>query len=167
MPASYPRRPRSSMDTKPREIYGEQGHLFEFLAEPAVIGRKNAPALDIGPELLGALNQSIREAREQGWSRDHIADRMTLALGGEITVNVRQLNSWTAASREQHRFPLEYLAAFCWATSSTHPLEVVMRALGLELVDAREAAAKRLGEMQIEQARLRRESAALTKRLGG
>lgn len=165
MSASYPRRPRPSPDKHRRDLSNlGQGELFELLSEPAVIGSKNAPALDLGPELIGALNQSIREARAQGLSRDHIADRMALCLGQPVTV--RQLNAWTATSREQHRFPLEFLAAFCWASSSTHPLEVILHALGFDLVDAREAAAKRLGEMQIEQARLRRESGALMKKLG-
>lgn len=166
MPASYPRRPRPSLEKPAPAFASNQGELFGLLAQPSVLESPNAPALDIGPELIGALNQSIREARQLcNWSRDHIADRMALCLGQPVTV--RQLNSWTAASREQHRFPLEFLAAFCWATRSTHPLVVVLRAIGFDLVDAREAAAKRLGEMQVEQARLRRESAALTKKLGG
>lgn len=167
MSSSYPRRPAASLDKHGSAFCSDpQIDLFGLLTQPAVIDAPNAPALDLGPELIGALNQSIREARQlHNWSRDNIVDRMALCLGQKVTK--RQLDSWTAASREEHRFPLEFLAAFCWATNSTHALAVVARAIGFDLVDARDLAAKHLGEMQVKRAQLARESAALTKRLGG
>ncbi len=128
---------------------------------------RNAPALDIGPELMGAINTALREARALGYSRERIVDRMNACLHDrERALTLRQLNSWTASSKEHHPFPLDCLAAFSWATSCAEPLRVLARALGFDLVDAREQAAKELGEMQVELARLRRKSGELTKQLG-
>ena len=166
MTASYPRRPTPSLASAASDFASLQGQLFARLEAEPVLGSRNAPALDIGPELQGAINQAIREARQAGNGRERLVDRMNLALGADL-ITKRQLDSWTANSKEQHRFPLEYLAAFCWATGSDAPLRVLASALGYDLVDAREAAAMRLGEMQLEQARLRRESGALLKQLGG
>ena len=145
MTASYPRRPTPSLASAASDFASLQGQLFAR---------------------LGAINQAIREARQAGNGRERLVDRMNLALGADL-ITKRQLDSWTANSKEQHRFPLEYLAAFCWATGSDAPLRVLASALGYDLVAAREAAAMRLGEMQLEQARLRRESGALLKQLGG
>lgn len=146
----------------------QQPDLFAGLAEPAVIGRANAPDLDIGPELIGAIHEAQRQAREQlRAGRERIAERMTLALpelGREITK--RQLDAWMADSKEFHELPARYLPALCWALGSEEPLRVIARALGYELVDARESALKELGESQIGIARLRRKVGALTKRLG-
>ena len=166
MSASYPRSPGRSPEKAAPAFSSEQGELFGLLAQPSVLEAPNAPALDLGPELVGALNHSIREARQlYNYSRENIVDRMALCLGQPVTK--RQLDAWTATSREQHRFPLEFTAAFCWATRSAHVLTVIAEAIGFEMVDAQEAAAKQLGEIEVERYRLRRKSAALTKRLGG
>lgn len=167
MGASYSRRSATSPEKSGAAFSGVQGDFFRHLDEPSVIARPNAPALDIGPELMGAINTAIREARKNTYGRDRVVDRINACLAGsERAITKRQLDSWTAASKEHHPFPLDVLAAFCWATGCDEPLRVLARALGFDLVDAREQAAKKLGEMQIELARLKRQSGALTKRLG-
>ena len=168
MSASYPRRLATSPAKARRDFSTVQGDFFQHLDEPSVLTRPNAPALDIGPELLGAINTALREARAQGYGRERVVDRMNSCLvDHDRKLTLRQLNSWTANSKEHHPFPLDCLAAFSWATGSDEPLRVLARALGFDLVDAREQAAKQLGEMQVELARLRRKSGALTKQLEG
>lgn len=140
-----------------------QGDLFQRLEAPA------APAvdLDIHFELLGALTHAIREAKARGLSRARIVDAMNRLLPDlEDPVTERQLNAWTAASKEHHHFPARYLAAFCAATECDLPLRTLANALGLDLVDGREAAAKRLGESLVQSARLKREQRELTRSLG-
>lgn len=145
-----------------------QGDLFPALADQAVIGRPNAPDLDLGPELLGAVHSALRAAKARGLSRDRIADRMNAALPDlEKPITKRQIDAWMAASKEFHDIPARYLAALCWALESEEPARVIVQALGLGLVDAREAAAKELGEAQVQIARLRRKSGFLAKTLGG
>lgn len=161
--------PQLSVAKRSRKIASDlaQSDLFPTLSAPGVMDNPNARDLDIGPELLGALNTSLRAARDQGLSRDRVIDRANTTLPELPKVlTKRQLDCWTAASREFHELPARYLPALCWATGSDEPLRVLARALGYELVDARESAAKRLGEAHVQIASLRREVAALTKGLG-
>lgn len=167
MSRGYARAGSGSPEKSAPNFSAIQGRLFDDLAGPAVVGRANAPALNVWPELLGEISRALREARDAGLSRERIVDRMNAALPDEPRpMTKRQLDAWTASSKEEHRFPLEYLPAFCWATCTSEPLRVLARLLGYELVDARERAAKRLGETQIEIARLRREAGDITRKLG-
>jgi hypothetical protein len=161
--------PRRASLAKPRSVFASdhQADLFPELTRPPVMDSANARDLDIGPELLGALNTALRAARDRGLSRERVIERANQCLpeaGKALTK--RQLDCWTAVSREHHELPARYLPAICWATGSDEPLRVLARALGYDLVDAREAAAKRLGEAHVAISGLRREVAALTRRLG-
>lgn len=168
MSASSHRRTPGSPEIPQRNFSTIQGDLFGRLAEPSRLHADNGGDLDIGAELMGAVHRALRESRDHGLSRERIADRMNLALPHlKRPISKRQLDAWTAASKEHHELPSRYIAAFCWATGSEEPLRVTARALGFDLVDAREAAALELGEAQVQIARLRRKSGALTKTLGG
>lgn len=142
----------------------DQADLFQQLAEPAT---PTAPAdLDLGPELLGAIHTALRLARGKGISRERVVDAMNRLLPElDRKITLRQLNAWTATSKEFHEFPARYLPAFCVATDCDLPQRVLAQAVGLDLVDARESAAKALGETQIQIGRLRRQAAALTRSL--
>lgn len=123
--------------------------------------------LDIHFELLGAINTALRQARSDGMSRQRIVDAMnTLLPEMQHPITLRQLNAWTAASKEYSEFPARYLPAFCAATDCELPVRVLAQAITHELVDACEFAAKQLGETQIEAARLRRAARALERQLG-
>lgn len=151
-----------------RNFSGDQGDLFKRLeAEP-----EPGADLDIHFELLGAITACLREARGRGLSRERIVERMNELLpeaahdDGRPPVTKRQLDAWTANSKEYSEFPARFLPAFCVAVDSAFPLAVLAGAIGRELVDAREAQAKRLGEAQIDAARLKREARQLLKILG-
>ena len=76
-----------------------------------------------------ALNLSLKSAlRSAPKSRDMVADEMTQLLGVEIAIGT--INNWVADSHP-HRIPVEYLPAFCVATCSTEPLEVLNTAAGV------------------------------------
>lgn len=154
---------RRSREKARRDFSSDQPDLFLSLDDSPV-----PPAdLDLGPELLGAIHSALRAARSRGLSRERVVDRMN-ALLPDIArpITLRQLNAWTAQSKEFSEFPARYLAAFCAATESDLPLHVLAQALHLELIDARASVARRLGECRIEEARLRREQRELSRRLG-
>lgn len=160
---SHKHRPASPANRR-GNFSSDQGDLFRQLETEPVTGED----LDIHFELLGAITACLREARGRGLSRERIVDRMNELLpeaGRPITK--RQLDKWTANSVEFSEFPARYLPAFCAAVESPLPILVLARALGRELVDAREAKAMRLGEAQVEVGRLRREAQRLVKELGG
>jgi len=69
-------------------------------------------------------------------SREQITERMTQTTGDEITVNM--LNAWTAESKKQHRFPLEYAAAFCQAVGNTKLLDYLLQEMGLVAISEKE-----------------------------
>ena len=143
----------------------DQGDFFPGLAEPWDAG--NAPALELGAELLGALCGALREARDRGLGRERVVDRMNLCLAPDQRITLRQLNTWTAPSAEDKRFPAEYLPAFCWATGSMAPFAVLRGPIHHEPIDRRDQLAAELGRAEVEAARLRRSANDLRKRLGG
>lgn len=160
------RRPRGVSLTRNRDSFAsDQPDLFQHLSEPA----RPAPGadLDLGPELLGAIHTALRMARTRGLSRERIVEAMNRHLPElvERPITLRQLNCWTASSKEFSEFPARYLPAFCSATDCDLPLRVLAQALGRELIDARDLVAKQLGETQAELCRLRREANALTRSL--
>ena len=66
-------------------------------------------------DIATAIRQAVSEAiRTSGRSRWQIAAAMSECLGREITK--AQIDSFSAESKEGHRFPLEYVPAFCHAT---------------------------------------------------
>lgn len=149
-----------------RRFSSEQGDLFQQLREPEPVGAA-AVDLDLGDELRGAISGAIRRARQRGLSRERIVDAMNLRLP-ELPrpITPRQLDAWTAASKEFSEFPLRYIAAFCAAVDDISPLVVVLTSLGLEAVDARDAKALRLGELTVRAAALSREARVLKQELG-
>ena len=143
----------------------DQGDFFPGLAEPWDAG--NAPALDLGAELIGALCGALREARDRGLGRERVVDRINLCLAPDQRITLRQLNTWTAPSAEGKRFPAEYLPAFCWATGSLAPFAALLAPIHHEPIDRRDQLAAELGRAEVEAARLRRSANDLRKRLGG
>lgn len=139
---------------------------FFLAAEPSALLSQVPPDLEIGAEVLGWLTRAIREARNQGLSRARIVDRMNAALPGlERPITERQLNAWTASSKEFHDMPARVLLAFCWACMTDMPLRALSAAGGYGLVDAKENAARELGETLIQQDALRRRRRALEQQL--
>ncbi|WP_421793537.1 hypothetical protein [Hydrocarboniphaga effusa] len=150
------------------DFSSKQTELFSQLENPNRLDSPNASNLDIHHELMGACHAALKEARERTWTRERVVDRMNQALPeGEKPITLRKLNSWMADSKEFHDMPARYLPAFCWATGSDEPLRALGHALGLALVDERELAVQRLGDLQVQGFRQRRETAALLKTLGG
>jgi len=150
-----------------REISSNQGDLFPGLDQPPVIHRQNAPDLTVAAEFLGAVDAAMRRAKSRGLSRARIADRMNLALPGmKKAITERMVNSWMADSKEFHKIPAEYLPAFCWAVEEDGAIDVLVRAIGNAMVDAREVATQELGEAHLEVAVQRRRIADLSRRLG-
>lgn len=70
-------------------------------------------------------------------SRYQICARMSEILDYEITVNM--LNSWTAESHDQHRFPAEFLPALCNVIGSYEPIKVLIERTGHFLMPGEEA----------------------------
>ncbi|MCL4514708.1 MAG: hypothetical protein M1379_03850 [Firmicutes bacterium] len=109
--------------------------LFDFIAEAAVV-QENRPqpgSLVMGPQVKELLSQALKKTSFKRWE---IAGRMGEYADAEITESM--LNSWTADSKEGHRFPVEYLPAFCWATGDYELIEAIVKACGCYLIKSEE-----------------------------
>ncbi len=136
------------------KITPNQLDIFQQL-ETDPLTAMNADDLDIHFELLGAIKAAIKEARRHGLSRDHIVQRINDSLPElDKAITLRQLNAWTAKSKEHSEFPACYIPAFCWATGCDAPLRVLAGALLYDLMDQRHALASQLGENLIKASQL-------------
>lgn len=142
--------------------------MFQQLETPVLEQEAdNAPDLDIQPELMGAVNTAIRLAKQSGYSRDRIIERMNQCLADSSEkVTKRQLNAWTAASKEFHNMPARYIPAFCWATQCELPLKVLAQSLLLDLVDGRDQLVLQLGQNALQAAQISRQSRGIKTLLG-
>lgn len=145
-----------------------QPDLFQHLDAAPLGAQSDAPDLTLNVELIAALRAALRDARAlYGYSRERVVDRMNACLDRTDQVTVRQLNAWTAVSQEKKNFPSAWLPAFCWATRSLGPFQALLHPLGFEPADQADRMAQRLGELELECARLRRERTHIKHRLGG
>jgi hypothetical protein len=117
----------------------KQMDLFDITAgNEAIFQPRREPkpgSLGIGPSVKELLSTALKGVAYKRWE---IAGRMSEYVGAEITESM--LNSWTAESKEQHRFPLEYLPAFCWATGCYDLADMVVRACGCCMIRSEEVA---------------------------
>lgn len=106
--------------------------------------------LAIAPEIRAALTRSIKQCRQSRW---HIAARMSELLDTEISKYI--LDTWTAESKEGHRFPLEYLPAFIEATNDSTLLEILCSYSGGYFVQSTDHLRLELGRLQDAERRLK------------
>lgn len=90
---------------------------------------------------------------------------MSLLTGTKVTE--RRINAFTAESREDFRFPLELLRAFCVATGDFSLIQQLAESLGLHLITEQESALLDLGREYLRQKRASENVAKLEQRLRG
>jgi hypothetical protein len=91
---------------------------------------------------------------------------MSVDLGVQVTK--AQLDSWTADSKAHtHRIPASYLPAFCRATNSNHPIELLAQELGLWVADQRHRLLAVRGQLAEQKRQLQQRERALQALLGG
>lgn len=127
----------------------EQLSLFDVIKEQQKAGRDvmmEAGSMNISTRLREELSKGLRQCR---CSRYEVAARMSEVTGCEISKS--QLDSWTAESKESHRFPAEYLPAFCAVTGYKEPLRMMATLIQCYLLESEEALLSELG--RIDQAK--------------
>jgi len=104
----------------------KQRSLFDLIKEGREENERPAPgSLNIDIEFRELISQSLKECR---YSRYIVAGKMSELTGVEITKTM--LDSWTAESKEYHRFPAIFLPAFCVVTSTLNPLDFLSQKAG-------------------------------------
>jgi hypothetical protein len=117
-------------------IDSNQLTLFDIL--------KNYQDQNSNTKPVGSFNidRSFREAisaalKQCPLSRYQVAARMSELTDMDITKTM--LDSWTADSKEQHRFPVIFLPAFCEAVGCTEPLKMIGALVGVFVLPGPEA----------------------------
>ncbi len=93
--------------------------------------RHPAGSLDIDRRFRAAVSEAIKGCP---LSRYEVAAKMSELVGVEITESM--LNSWTAESKEQHRFPAIFMPAFFEVTKTTWPYRVLANPVGLYIMES-------------------------------
>lgn len=153
------------MKRKKGEAYG-QLTIFDLIKEDEEKAKEEiAPgSMGIGNRLRNELSEGLRRCM---LSRYEVASKMSELIGAEITKSM--LDSWTAESKEYHRFPSEYLPAFCAVTGHKEPLRMMARMIKCYLLEGKEALLAEVGQIdQMKRELVKREKAVrnLLERLG-
>ena len=128
-----------------------QKSLFDFIKNQA--SQPTCPGdLNIQIQLKNILSEALKKST---LSRFQVAARMSELLGAEITKTT--LDTWTAESKELHRFPAEYLPAFCAATENFLPLELITRKAGAFLFQGPDALRSEIKALEDKCTKLKKE----------
>lgn len=107
------------------------------------------------PKPIGSFNidRQFREAisaalKQCPLSRYQVVARMSELTDTDITKTM--LDSWTAESKEQHRFPAIFLPAFCEAVGCTEPLKMIGTLVGVFVLPGPEALRAEIQRMDEE-----------------
>lgn len=122
---------------------------FSAGAQQKLFGLKTSTAagsLDDAATVRSSIGNSLRRSAK---SREQIAECMSRLTGTQVTV--RQLNNFTSEAREDCRFPLELLRAFCVAAEDYSPLIEIVRELNLNLITETESNVLALGREYLRQ----------------
>lgn len=158
------------MSKMKKKIDIQQLDFFDLLKkiqqEQAQALNESAPgSLNIDAQIRGLVTMALKQTR---LSRYEVAGKMSELLGKEITKAT--LDSWSAESKENHRFPLSYLPAFCRATGSREILRFLADKCGGFYIESAEALYTEFGRIeQMKKELLEREKTIkmMIQRLGG
>lgn len=109
--------------------------LFDLLIKNHRAGESpKEGSLDIDTEFRHLISEILKGCP---YSRYHISARMSELTGAEITKAM--LDSWTAESKDLHRFPAIFLPAFCVAVGSSEGLDFLAQKAGVFVLPGKEA----------------------------
>lgn len=113
-----------------------QASLFDILKNYQEENTSARPAgsFDIDRQFRELISQALKNCPLSRWQ---VTARMSELTGCEITKAM--LDSWTAESKEAHRFPAIYLPAFCDAVGCSEPLRMLGKLVGVFVLPGPEA----------------------------
>ena len=118
--------------------------------------RGGAASLAWDGKVRALLAAAIKACR---YSREQIAERMTSLSGEEITRAM--LDSWTAPSKNGHRFPLSLLPAFSEAAEDREILRDALALLGSRIATREDLAFSEIGRLHLHGQKTRERERAL------
>lgn len=125
--------------------------LYDLIQKQEPIMHKEG-SLDIHVQFRNLLSLCIRQSN---LSRYQVCAIMSELLSQDVTVNM--LNGWTAESKDEHRFPAEFLPAFCEAVHSYEPLKFLAQKSGVFVLPSSEALRSEIQKIEEQIESLRQE----------
>jgi hypothetical protein len=117
-------------------------------------------------QICGMVSMALDKARlEKGLSRAVVAAKMSDLTGEEISDHM--LNACSSESKEGHRFPVQWAAAFCWVTGDDSLLRHMAALMGGVLLTGDAAWAAKAAEMEVQAAALKRAAGEIKRNIGG
>jgi hypothetical protein len=143
-----------SLDTgKPKS---RQLNLFDEIKKIQEVKKVEEKDITGGLFIQAQFREALARAlAKSNLSRYQIAGKMSDLLAMDISKYM--LDSWVAESKDGHRFPAEYLPAFCKATGSNEPVEIICQRLNLFVMPCHDALRSEVQLINEEINRLRHE----------
>ncbi len=151
-----------------RKIDIQQLNIFDLIKE---VSKKqaevsSAPSIRGKESIDAAVRTLISDALKKcSLSRFEVAAKMSEALGVEITKS--QLDSWSAESKENHRFPLVYTGAFCHATINKSLARYMAQLCEGYFIEGEDAIRLELGKIEEQKQELLKKEKAIKEFLEG
>lgn len=123
-------------------------------------------AFDFDAQLRNLITRAIKESEK---SRAETAAAMTdLIFGdaGDGEITKAQIDSWTAPSRTDWRFPLCYLPALIQATGAVWLLDRIAQMVGCKVLIGEQALLAQWGALEIQDQKIKADKQRLKKLLG-
>lgn len=120
--------------------------IFDIVQERRQMTSDDKPktgSFNIKDKLSQMLSDGLKEFEG---SRYEAAAKMSELCNQEITKTM--LDSWTAESKTNHRFPAEYMPAFCFVTGYKEPLIEMARMIDCHLLESEDALLAELGKIE-------------------
>jgi hypothetical protein len=113
-------------------------------------------SFNIQLQVKSIVSQTLKACPQ---SRFQVAAGMSELIGAEVTKWM--LDAWTAESKEDHRFPLEYAPAFCRAAGDYALIRFVCEQAGCYMIEGEDILLTEKGRLQ----KMKKEIQAAEKRL--
>ena len=156
------------MSKNRKKIDTGQIDIFEVIE---TLSRKQSEVLDTQPtQGKASIDVAIRSIitaalKRSPLSRFEVAAKMSEILGVEITK--AQLDAWSAESKENHRFPLVYIGAFCQATGDYALPRYMAQLCGGYFIESHDALLLELGRIEKTRTELTEKENLIRGLLGG
>ena len=133
--------------TKSKNSLDNQLSLFDILknCQEQQNTKKPAGSFNIDTAFREAISEALKRCPRSRWE---VAGRMSELTGQEISKSM--LDSYTAESKEQHRFPAIFLPAFCEAVGCSEPLTILGRLVGVFVLPGPEALRAEIRKLEEE-----------------
>jgi hypothetical protein len=132
-----------------KRIDMKQLDIFSLIEELSKKQARTAasPSINGKASIDAAVRASISDAlKHSPLSRYEVAAKMSEILGVEITKS--QIDSWSAESKENHRFPFVYAGAFCTATNDKALARYMAQLCEGYFIEGKEALYMELGKIE-------------------